>query len=44
MNNNNNILTNEQKQKNREEAQSKILQYVMEYIMNGGNQNDYSKN
>lgn len=42
--NNKNILTNEQKQKNREEAQSKILQYMMEYIKNGGSQNDYSKN
>lgn len=42
--NNKNLLTDEQKQKNREEAQSKILQYMMEYILNGGNHNDYLKN
>lgn len=42
--NNKSNLTDEQKQKNIAEAQSKILQYVMEYIMNGGIQNDYSKN
>jgi hypothetical protein len=32
-------LTEEQKQHNREEAQSRVFQLVLEYIMNGGSQN-----
>lgn len=37
---NNNKMTNEQKQKNRLDAQSKILQYMLEYIMNAESKDD----
>lgn len=40
---NNNKMTKEQRQKNRVDAQSKILQYMLEYIMNTESKDDNSE-